>query len=284
MILIKKVFIILNLTILKLKNSFQYILLKYFLYFFTLRIRVKLKKKKDIQPKLSEKIVIFGSSVLINQITEQEKVLLNDCKLIFMNKNLIFWKKINIWPDYFFLADTPIKSKAALQIFIDTIKILNLTKNNSPIFLVEEFYKFGIPKNLKKICFKYNKSSNLNWAQNLNEIMFGFHGSLTTLLNLITVLNLGKRIMLVGFDMNDRRYFFDKDSNFNKYVDDTFISEGNLHPNVEKINGKNIFTHWSVVNENLQSKKVNIYCNNQKSLFVKKNKLKYMSIKEFCEK
>ena len=50
---------------------------------------------------------------------------------------------------------------------------------------------------------------------------------------------------------------------FNKFIDNK------PYPNVEKINGKNIFTHWSVVNENLQSKKVNIYCNNPKSLFVK---------------
>jgi hypothetical protein len=284
MILIKKIFCILNLKVLKLKNNFQYISHKYFLYFSTLKIKVKLKNKKNIQPKISKNIVIFGSSASINQITEQEKASLNDCKIIFMNKNLIFWKIINIWPDYFFLADTPIKSKAAKQIFVDTIKTLNLTQNDAPIFLVEEFYKLGIPKNLKKICFQYNKSSNLDWAQNLNETMFGFHGSLTTLLNLITVLNLGKRIMLVGFDMNDRKYFFDKDSNFNKYKDDSFTFDGNLHPNAEKINGKNIFTHWNLINKNLFSKKFEIYCNNPKSLFVKENKLKYMSIKEFCKK
>ena len=40
--------------------------------------------------------------------------------------------------------------------------------------------------------------------------MFGHHGSLTTLLNLIDLLNFRKKIMLVGFDMNGRDYFFEK--------------------------------------------------------------------------
>lgn len=81
-----------------------------------------------------------------------------------------------------------------------------------------------------------------------------------------------------------KNFFFDKDSNFSKYKDDSFTFDGNLHPNAEKINGKNIFTHWNLVNKNLFSKKFEIYCNNPKSLFVKENKLKYMSIKEFCKK
>tara|TARA_B110000483_G_scaffold223378_1_gene281165 strand:- start:116 stop:973 length:858 start_codon:yes stop_codon:yes gene_type:complete len=281
MILIKKIFCVLNLKALKLKNNLQYIFHKYFLYFSTLKIKVKLQNKKNIQPKVSKKIVIFGSSASINQITEQEKALLNECKIIFMNKNLIFWKKINIWPDYFFLADTPIKSKAAKQIFEDTIKTLNSTQNDAPIFLIEEFYKFGIPKNLKKICFQYNKSSNLVWAQNLNETMFGFHGSLTTLLNLTTVLNFGKRIMLVGFDMNDRKYFFDKDSNFNKYKDDSFTFDGNFHPNAEKINGKNIFTHWNLINKNIRNNNISLYCESKKSLLVKKGLVKHLSINDF---
>ena len=40
--------------------------------------------------------------------------------------------------------------------------------------------------------------------------MFSFHGSLTTLLNLISILKIGKKVLLVGFDMRDSSYFFEK--------------------------------------------------------------------------
>ena len=138
-------------------------------------------------------------------------------------------------------------------------------------FLLENYYKFGLPNNIKTFFFNYNKSSNLKWAKNLDDIMFGYHGSLTTLLNVVDVLNLGKKIMLVGFDMNGRDYFFEKDKNFEDYLDNSYYSEGISHPNLEKVNGKNMLTHWKIISDNLNYKKIDIYCNNPNSILVKKN-------------
>ena len=201
-----------------------------------------------------------------------------------MNKNLIFWQHIGLWPNYYFLADTPVKSNKSIKIFNDTLKIINDNKLDSPILLLERFYKYGLPNNLNFVLFNYNKSKNLKWALNLNDIMFGHHGSLTTLLNLIDVLNLGKKIMLVGFDMNGRDYFFEKDKDFLKYTDKSFTSEGKLHPNVEKNENTNIFTYWDIITENFKAKKIKLYCNNQESLLVKNNLVEYISIDTFYEK
>ena len=46
--------------------------------------------------------------------SEDEKEKIYKSKIIFMNKNLIFWNYIGIWPNFYFLADTPIKSEKSL--------------------------------------------------------------------------------------------------------------------------------------------------------------------------
>ena len=89
--------------------------------------------------------------------------------------------------------------------------------------------------------------------------------------------------MLVGFDMNGRDYFFEKDKDFEKYTDKSFISRGSLHPNAEKIDDKNIFTYWEIITKNFKAKKIKLYCNNQQSLLVKNNLVEYISIDKFYE-
>ena len=73
-----------------------------------------------------------------------------------MNKNLIFWKYLNIWPDYYFLSDTPLKSNKAIRI-LDTYKKIIQTNFVAPTFLLENFYKFSLPKDLKSFFFKSKK-------------------------------------------------------------------------------------------------------------------------------
>lgn len=201
-----------------------------------------------------------------------------------MNKNLIFWKHINIWPDYYFLSDTPVKSSKAYKIFADTIKLIFKSKKKSPVLLLENMYKFCFSSK-KNIYFKTNyQSNNITWARNKHEPLFGFHGSLTTLLNLISLYKIGNEILLVGFDMRSKSYFFDKDIKFYKYVDDSFFQKGKNHPNVIKKNKKNIFSYWYVINKNLKLNRVNLYCANKKSLLCKKKLVKFKTISSFVKK
>ena len=268
------------------KNFIQYNLLKYLLFSLTLPHRKLLKNKKsnNLENMKSDSVVIFGSVKIINQLTADEKKLLYKSKIIFMNKNLIFWNYINIWPNYYFLADTPVKSNVTIKIFNDTLKTVAENKFDAPIFLLEKFYKHGLPKNLDCIFFNYNKSKNLKWASNLNDVMFGHFGSLTTLLNLIDVLNLGKKVMLVGFDMNTRDYYFEDDKYFKDYLDESYFVNGKLHPNLEKINNENMFTYWKTINDNLSNNNKKIFCNNSNSMLVKNNLVEYKSINDFYEK
>ena len=142
--MIKKI----NLYYYLIKNFLQYNLQKFLLFFLSFNIRKLLKNKKTQNIIDGDTVVIFGSGKIVNALTEDEKEKISKSKIIFMNKNLIFWKYIGIWPNFYFLADTPIKSEKSLKIFNDTLKIINDNKLDSPVLLLEKFYKYGLPNNL----------------------------------------------------------------------------------------------------------------------------------------
>ena len=266
---------------LKIKNIFKITFYKILIIFYRLKY-FKLIKKKKLKKKQKENfLVIFGSSEELLKLSKKDKLFFKKSLNIFMNKNLIFWKKINFWPDYFFLSDTPLMSNKATRIFIDSLDIVMKSKKKKPIFLVENFYKYGVPKTVPKINFFFSKSKNLKWGENINDEMFGFHGSLTTLLNVISALNLSKKILLVGFDMNTKKYFFESDNRFKNYIDKTYHQNTNVHPNVFKVNKKNILSYWPIINKNLKRLNIEVYCSNKNSVLVKKKLVRYSSINNF---
>ena len=86
--------------------------------FLNLKIPFSKKKFLKLENIKSNKIVIFGSSKSVLNLTKKEKQILKHLPKVFMNKNLIYWKKINLWPEFYFLLDTPIKSKPVKNIFL----------------------------------------------------------------------------------------------------------------------------------------------------------------------
>jgi hypothetical protein len=88
-------------------------------------------------------------------------------------------------------------------------------------------------------------------------------------------------VLLVGFDMKDSTYFFENDKDFKKYIDQTYKNRNSLHPNAEKIKGKNIFSYWHILNKQLKKKNIALYCTNKNSLLVKKKLVKFKSISNF---
>lgn len=265
----------------KLLNSINYNLLKFYLIFFKFFYSGKLKNIKKTIKKKTNKIVIFGSARSALNFNQKEKKKLLSHNIIFMNKNLIFWKYLKIWPDYYFLSDTPMKSNKAISIFLDTYKKIIQMKYTVPILLLENFYKFSLSSDVKSFFFISKNKTCIKWASSLKEEIFNFYGSLTTLLNLISILKLGKKVLLVGFDMKDSTYFFENDKDFKKYIDQTYKNRNSLHPNAKKIKGKNIFSYWHILNKQLKKKNIALYCTNKNSLLVKKKLVKFKSISNF---
>ena len=111
--MIKKI----NLYYYLIKNFLQYNLEKFLLFFLSFNIRKLLKNKKTQNIIDGDTVVILVVEKIVNALTEDEKKKISKSKIIFMNKNLIFWKYIGILAKFYFLADTPIKSEKSLKIF-----------------------------------------------------------------------------------------------------------------------------------------------------------------------
>ena len=259
----------------------------FFLFSSFLKKKINFKHKNYLSLKeiKSDKIVIFGSSKSLLKITQQEKQILKTLPKVFMNKNLIYWKKINLWPEFYFLLDTPIKSKPVKNIFFETLKVLNDTNKSLPILLLEEFYRAYTPKNINKFFFKFNKSKNLKWANNDKQTLFGSHGSITSLLNIISIFKKFKYIILVGVEFNQEGYFFSKkQKNYFKFIDrkiSKLEKEKKIHSNLIKVNNVDVLSYWPMINSNLNKKNIKLYCASKNSELVKRKLVRYMSIKRF---
>ena len=232
----------------------------------------------------NKKICVFGSSQSLLKISDSEKKIISRLPKVFMNRNLIYWRKLDIWPEYYFLLDTPMKSRVSGKIFIETLKMIEKNKKKtSPILLLENFYKFLTPKTYKTIFFNHRKSSNLNWANNKMETLFGHHGSLTSLINVLSILNY-KKILILGVDLNSTGYFFNTKNVLTKNIDQRSNREEKkykIHSNLIMKNNKNILTHWNLIDKNIKKKKIKLYCGSKNSLFVRKGLINHLSVKNF---
>ena len=149
--------------------------------------------------------------------------------------------------------------------------------------MLESFYKFLTPKIYKAFFFNFRKSSNLNWANNKNETLFGHHGSLTSLINILCILKF-RKILILGVDLNTSGYFYNKKNTLSKFTDHQSNREEKrykIHANLIKKNNKNILTYWNLINKSIRKKNISIYCGSKKSELIKKGFVRYMSIKNF---
>ena len=102
----------------KLLANIIYNSLKYYLFLYRLLYSGKIKNKKKIIKKKNTKNSYFCSARSALNLSKREKNIIKIQKIIFMNKNLIFWKYLNILVSTtIFLSDTPLKSNKAIRIF-----------------------------------------------------------------------------------------------------------------------------------------------------------------------
>lgn len=240
------------------------------------------KRKKNIF--YHDKMVIFGSGPSLLKLKLNEKKILQKLPKLFFNRNIIFWKIINIWPEYYFFVDN---YGVAKKIFHETMKEINKTKKKYPILFLEEFYKHSTPKELKPIFFNFFHR-NLNWSNSLKNEMFGCYGSLSVLLNLISATKLSKNILILGVDLNTPGTYFDK---YRKSKKNLFNKEEKLdfkwgmHQTLyDGKEGINILTNWSVIQKNLKKRGIKLYCGNKNSELVTSGLVKYISTADFKKK
>lgn len=262
---------------------------------------------------------VLGSGPSILDITDRQREWLSAQPFVFaMNKYLLFWEIAGIQPSHFFLLDSHFPAYAVLQESVEIAQSLD----RPPLFCLRDTYrryvnqhpimqwmrKPGLLKQTKNehgfvpefleidnpLFFKSTDSlhAELKWADNLNQVLYYYRGSLTVLLNLITILNPNQPIYLLGVDMNTADSFYQDELNQRPMLRDQFHSVGEKagkHPTVvertlkggKKMPG--ILDRWPFIKESCEARGCPIYNTNPNSMLVEEGLAEHRPLPEISD-
>lgn len=144
--------------------------------------------------------------------------------------------------------------------------------------------KIEIPKSCKFISLELEPyDQGKNWAKSINEKLFNYKGSLSSILNLCSILSPNTPIYLVGNDFNGSKYFFQEaleklnipTSDFSTEI----VKKNNKHMSfIPTENGKTFSDKVPYIIKQLQETGNTLYCTNPNSLLVTKCGINYKSL------
>ena len=128
----------------------------------------------------------------------------------------------------------------------------------------------------KSILYSFNVSNWLEggkWAASMQETIFHYRGSLTSVLNVCSILFPSKDIFLVGTDFNTSSYFFEDEINLLNFTwkDWTYdlVKEHGMHFSYQSYEGKRMEDAFPYIIKSLSDNGNDLYCTNSDSLLVK---------------
>ena len=123
------------------------------------------------------------------------------------------------------------------------------------------------------------------WANDFKSELFHFRGSLTTCINVASIIEPGADVLLVGNDFNGSEYFYEKELNESgvKWKDYTFdqIKKAGVHYSFQNVNGHTMEEKFPFILRELQKRGMGLYCLNKDSLLVTKANVPYLNLKEY---
>lgn len=229
----------------------------------------------------TDELFIIGSGSSLLTLKDEEKAYISNKKTIAMNRYILYWDIIGVWPTFVYLADSLGIAKRA---FLRMQQLVLESNHQSPIFFLDTYYENFVHPDIPVVFFNRDdtKGSQLIWASELNQPLFFHIGSLTSLLNLISVLKIAPVVKLIGIDLYLSDYFFQKHQN--RYPDlinpwDHSASLSGKHYTIANTHGKGtILDYWETINQKLSESNISLYCSNPVSLLVKKNYVEFRPI------
>jgi len=249
----------------------------------------------------NECFIIGSGSSLLNLTAEEIDYINSHPNTLGMNKFLIFHELINLIPKAMFLGDFHFPAQ---KVFIETIEIAKKVNSEIKYYVDNKFYylfkephlhpvwnlklrlstliRYGyfIPLTTNYNNFDFFKADirsprNFFWASNFNENLFFHRGSLTTAINLANIIYPNCNIKLLGVDLSNPYYFYDKDLLKRKDLIDPITHDESrkrgLHYPVIKSKGGTILDFFPKILKELSNQGVNLYCCNPESLLVEKS-------------
>ena len=183
-------------------------------------------------------IIVLGSGTSILELSEKDREYINQCEVVIaINKFMAFYKKAKIMPTHIFYTDAYEWSVVLFLQHIFNVCRKNNLKNltfvlgkkilKRPITkqrLEENIFLYLLKKAYLKVKYELNQTDNLNlflvphnsyfefvshqnwinqnnsWSYSLDQPLFHYRGSLTTVLNYISIKFPNRPIKLVGTD------------------------------------------------------------------------------------
>lgn len=262
-----------------------------------------------------KEIIILGSGESILELSKEEVDYINNCEVVFaLNKFMAFYEMTGIKPNYVYYVDihsTGVrnflkyifeicrKDKLKGLTFVLSKEIENKVYKNPLNYFLHRLENFSI-RRINKIKGKketidngflvpsdsklyfIEHTSHLkggDWAQNMKQTLYHFRGSLTTVLNVSTILFPGYTIKLVGTDFNNTQYFFQKEiDNLGIRWKDNSVKktqEEKKHWSLIEIEGTTMLQKLPFIKESIQKSGSNLYVSNKKSFLVENDYLEY---------
>jgi hypothetical protein len=144
------------------------------------------------------------------ELSPAEKQHLGNATTVAMNKYMLFWEKLGIWPSHYFLSDDHAPTEEVLR---ESLKIIFNSGRPWPRLLINRTYRALVPLQMHAHYFEraLARKDAAGWATSLEEPMYFFRGSLTVLLNYLTVQKAASRVCLLGVDLSRPGHFFSEE-------------------------------------------------------------------------
>ena len=250
---------------------------------------------------------ILGCGGSLLNLTEEEIEYVNnsECVLAF-NKYMIFHEMVGIKPTHYLLGDTGVKADL---MFNKTLrKCINFYEKPIQFILDKSYknrfkhYKSDENRVIKSICgekFSESKFSKIvdeaiyiertdwlkggDWADSLQDKIFHFRGSLSGAINICNILHPSYDIKLLGVDLNNHAYFFQKTIEAHPEKWGVFLNrltpESKEHETIINFKGvAGIQDMFPFIMECLSQNGSHLYCCNPESYLVKQNIVPYSPI------
>lgn len=270
-----------------------------------------------------DRTIVLGCGKSILSLTQDEIDHVNHCKIVIaMNKYMAFYKKIGIIPTHVYFVDDHENSRRFLEYIFSVCEKDNLngltflvseslksllysTKVNRGILTIKNIFH-DLIDSFRLICVRHfflnrrryiRKPLHNNfqfisttdwlhggaWAESLQENLFHYRGSLTSILNYCTIIAPTKDIYLLGNDFNGSEYFFEEDLK-NIPFDWTdwtssLTKKENKHFSFIDHQGTKMQDFFPFILGELDKRNTKLYCVNKDSLLVKECGVKYQSLK-----
>ncbi|MEM1211456.1 MAG: hypothetical protein AAGI68_04075 [Planctomycetota bacterium] len=271
------------------------------------------------EPLASGPVYVLGSGESLLGLTAGQKAELARHPRVAMNKYLLFWEKVGVWPSHLFLADA---HYPAVRVYQESHRVIasGVAEGRSGVhFLLDRLYarKYGAGRwrgragwaNLKTFGrgllsqrFVYRpwyrpepvtffaheiaSQSSPGWARSLEEPLYFYRGSLTVLINLLCLLFPGRELCLLGVDLTGPS-FFDAELTARPELHDRYVrlereqpGEG-LHATQRVIEGlPGVMSRLPEVVEHAAGMGVRVTCGSRSSLLVSEGVCEYVSVPE----